>query len=886
MFNNSVLEQINRKMSDFQRANFKLYEYSFKLSNYDIINANILFNSVADEKQSNILIFHPHRSIFLLYAIGILSFSALFRDLTSMSTSFEKNLSIGCRVKLDGSLGIYKGKCFKDGKEYSKIYFGGKFKDTIYLSLLENLGRLSIYQGSATKLRGWKKKKSNQKPIDTLSNILNIEKSQFNIVRQSRVAVITEKKDVLDLIKDLQINDCKFTDIFPVAKLTGADKYCAIPGTRLEGRQPVIYFVSSFGILFDFIQEGNEINTLIIDSASKVRNYFSNIISLKENNKLKNILIFLNHTSLDGIGSFEKNDFKKWVWTRKDFSELESLGHFEKPENNFKNPFNSHYRVLKMLSKQKIDLIDVEFPGEKTEVIFEEAVEIVNKIVKLNKETENAELNELLITILGCLFYFQHLIYSDNYASKLSEEKDFYITNSQYTVDKISLKIEELLTNYVSSSFKDDLDRLLCITKEIREQFLFQNFKADKLLNLLKEDMRGSVVVIVRKFWQKEILLDWLKDNNTMCNQNSKKRKNISIVDFKSFQKLQKDTFYDKIIFSGWDGYKNKYIFDSGISPHIIFLLYPFEKRQVESLLNMIEKDRFNLRNPNCRAELLGINPADFPSEKDTLQKTDYFELEGDLTKIIDDLSSRTLSEIGTSYHSDEEDAVLASLVIFEENEFAFLTKNYGAKILNRIEESIEIKKPEDLEIGDEMVFLSDSRRDIFDELIQITESSPSFSTEVRISKIWKNVIIKYMKYKNIDFQTFSKELHKKGCERHSATVQNWVESKDIIGPWNETETLKSIAEVTEDSDLLDNLRKVIYACRKLRALHVRLGKYLAKCIFASIDSQQERKIEGVMRNRIRELSKCVKTALIKSIDNNYKRVARNKINHLLEIGD
>ncbi len=680
-----------------------------------------------------------------------------------MSTSFEKNLSVGCCVKLDGSLGIYKGKCFKYGKEYLKIYFGGKCKDTIYISLLENLGRLSIYKGSATKLRGWKKKKSNQKPIDTISNILNIEKSQFNIVRQSRVAVITENKDVLDLMKDLQINNCKFTDIFPVARLTAADNYCAIPGTRLEGRQPVIYFVSSFGVLFNFIQEGNKINTLIIDSASKVRNNFSNINSLKDDKSIENILIFSNCTALNEKRDFERNGFKSWVWTRKDFSELEGLGSFENSEGNFEDPFNSHYKVLKSLARQKIDLIDIELPEQDTEKIFNEAMEIVNKLRSYNRDADNAKLNELLKTVLGgCLFYFQNSIYPDGYALNLPEVNDFYRTYSQNIIDKIKLKTEELLSIHISSNLEHDFNKLLNILKKIKEQFSFQNIKADKLLNLLKEDMRGSVVVIVRKSWQKEILLDWLKDNNIMCNQNSKKRKNISIVDFKSFQKLQKDTFYNKIIFSGWYGYKNKYIFDSGISPHIIFLLYPFEKCQVESLLNMIEKDRFNLRDPNCRAELLGINPADFSSEKDVLQKTDYFELEGDLTKIIDDLTSRTLSEIGTSYHSDEEDAVLASLVIFEENEFAFLTKNYGAKILNRIEESIKIKNLEDLEIGDEIVFLSDSRRNIFDELIQIAESSSSFSTEVRISKIWKNAIIKYMKYKNIDFQTFSEELCKK----------------------------------------------------------------------------------------------------------------------------
>ncbi|MHC2994904.1 MAG: hypothetical protein IBV53_05325 [Candidatus Atribacteria bacterium] len=886
MFNNLVLEQINRKISVFQRANFKLYEYSFKLSNYDIINTNILFNSIVDEKQSNILIFHPHRNIFLLYAIGILSFSALFRDLTSMSTSFEKNLSIGCRVKLDESLGIYKGKCFKDGKEYLEIYFGGKFKDTSYISLLENLARLSIYKGSDTKLRGWKKKKSNQKPIDTISNILNIEKSQLNVVRQSRIALITEKKDVLDLIKDLKINDCKFSDIFPIAKLTSADKDGAIPGIHLEGRQPVIYFVSSFGALFDFIQRGNEINTLILDSASKVESNFSNINSLKDNKNIKNILIFLNHIALNEKRDFEGIGFKSWIWTRKDFSELESLGLFEKPENNFENPFNSHYRVLKSLAKQKIDLIDIEQLEEDTEKIFNEAIEIVNKLMSYNRDADNTKLNELLITVLGCLFYFQHLIYPDGYALNLSEDNDFYIGNSQDTIDKIKFKTEELLSMHMSSNLKYDFNELLNILKKIKKRFLLQNHKADELLNFLRENYHSSIAIIVRKPWQREILLGWLQCTDVRIDRKSKKRNSINVIDFKSFQKWKNDIFYDIIIFSGWYGYKNKYIFNTGISSHIIFLLYPFEKRQVENFLSVFEKDGFNLRDINIRAELLGISSTDFTLEKAVSQKTDYFKFEGDLTRTLDKLNLKTVSDIGNSYRSDEKDAVLANLVIFEEGEFAFLTKNYRAKKLNRIEEKIEFKNPEDLEREDEIIFLSDSRKDIFDELIQITESGSLFSTEVRVSKIWKNAIRKYLKFTGKDIQIFTEELDKKGCKKHPVTVKNWVESKYIIGPENEKETLKSIIEVTEDLELKNNLKEVIFACRKLRALHIRLGKYLAQCIFASIDSQQGRKIDGVMRNRIRELSECIITAQVKAVDKNYKKVARNKVNCLLEIGD
>ena len=886
MFNDLVLNQINKKMIDFQRADFKIYEYSFKLSNYDIINANILSNSIYDEKQSNILIFEPHRSIFLLYAIGILSLSALLRDLTSAGTSFLENLSIGYYVKLDGSLGIYKGKCFQLGREVLEIQLGGKGNLVIKIPFPEDLGRLQLYKGSATKLRGWKKKKLNQKPKDTISNILNIEKSQLNVVRQSRIAVITEKKDVLDLIKDLKINDCKFTDIFPIAKLTGADKYCALPGTRLEGRQPVIYFVSCFGALFDFIQRGNEINTLILDSASKVESNFSNINSLKDNKNIKNILIFLNHIALDEKRDFEGIGFKSWIWTRKDFSELESLGLFEKPENDFQNPFNSHYRVLKSLARQKIDLIDVEQPEKSTEKIFSEAIEIVNKLISYNRDTGNIKLKELLITVLGCLFYFQYLIYPDGYALNLSEDNDFYIGNSQDTIDKIKFKTEELLSMHMSSNLKFDFNELLNIFKKIKKQFLLQNQKADKLLNILRENYHSSIAIIVRKPWQREILLGWLQCTDVRIDRESKKRNFINVIDFKSFQKWKNDIFYDIIIFSGWYGYKNKYIFNTGISSHIIFLLYPFEKLQVENYLIDIKYDKYNLRDPNSRAELLGISSTDFTLEKAVSQKTDYFKFEGDLTRILDKLNLKTLSDIGNSYRSDEKDAVLANLVIFEEGEFAFLTKNYRAKKINRIEEKIEFKSPEDLEREDEIIFLSDSRKDIFDELIQITESGSLFSTEVKISKIWKNAIRKYLKFTGKDIHIFTEELDKKGCKKHPVTVKNWVESKYIIGPENEKETLKSIIEVTEDSELKNNLKEVIFACRKLRALHIRLGKYLAQCIFASIDPQHERKIDGVMRNRIRELSECIITAQVKTVDKNYKKVARNKVNCLLEIGD
>jgi len=302
--------------------------------------------------------------------------------------------------------------------------------------------------------------------------------------------------------------------------------------------------------------------------------------------------------------------------------------------------------------------------------------------------------------------------------------------------------------------------------------------------------------------------------------------------------------------------------------------------------LDIIEKDKFLLRNPDIRGELLGINPNDFTMDNISHNRYANFEFEDDLTKILDDINLNSFSGISEKYQSHEKDAVPANLLIFEDGEFGFFTKKYKAKVLNNIKETLEIKTLEELEIDDEIIFLSNSRKDIFDEFIEISERNPSYCAEVKTSKIWKNAIKKYMECSGNNAQVFARELVRHGCKRHLVTVKNWIEGKHIIGPGKERETLKSIVEVTNDSDLKNNLKEVVFACRKLRALHIRMGRYLAQCIFASIDSQQERKIDGVMRNRIKELSECIITAQVKAVDKNYKKVARNKVNCLLEIGE
>ncbi len=289
MFNKNLLETIRSKTSEFENISLTLDDFSFARTDYDRINALMLFNSIADERKDNLVIFNPHGTIFTLYSLVILSFAELQRDLTDKKNAIENNLNVGDRVRLDGCLGMYEGRGIYNGRDHLKIRCGGKLNELAYVFIPEDLHRIQKYAGGATKLRGHKKK-NEIKPGEALSGILKLDIAQLNIVRNSRIAVITEKKNIVDYLRLLKINGYNFTDIFSTARLINSEKYLNIPGTRLRG-EPVVFIVSSFANLIDYVQRGNKINTVIIDGATKIRNNYGNINALKDEEKIESTLL-------------------------------------------------------------------------------------------------------------------------------------------------------------------------------------------------------------------------------------------------------------------------------------------------------------------------------------------------------------------------------------------------------------------------------------------------------------------------------------------------------------------------------------------------------------------------------------------------------------------
>ncbi|MFA5163842.1 MAG: DrmE family protein [Patescibacteria group bacterium] len=881
MFNEKLLTIVKEKTADFGKINLSIGGYTFSRSDYDWVNTQILFNAIAEEGNNDLVVFSPHGFIFTLYSLLIMSFAELQRDLTSKENAIENNLKVGDRVKLDGNLGICEGKGRHGGREYFAIRCGGKYNDLIYVFIPDDLHRLYPYSGMAKVLRGHRRDKRYSRPRQAFSEILQLEISELNIIRTSKIAIISERKNLVDVLQTLKINHYAFTELFPTVKLVNPDKYIKIPGTRLSG-EPVNFIVSNFNTLLEFTQKGNTISAVIIDGASKIRNNYGNINALKDCGGVEDILIFLDHRNLEEKARLNKMDFKTWVWTRKDIEEIKNIGNWKFPKEDTDDPFGGHYAVLKSIARQKVNLIDVRLAKTASSALFEESFNILRKVKEKTENQDNPQVKQFLINSYGLLLYFQHVLFPIDLSAELAKSQELSYPAPSVMLEKLKISADELLLKHLSSDFKKLFSPLLDNLEKLNSQFREDNFKAHKLIDIFKEYKTYKSAIIVRKPWQREIIVKWLGKNKIPLGENFGRV--ADILDFKSFQRLGGESYYyDRIIFSGWYGYEHRYIFNSGIANQIDFLLYPFERRQVEQFLKYIEKDSFNLRDIKSRAAILGLDVKEIPEIKEIPEKAAYEEYGDDIEKIISDISLSAFSDHKIYESNDGADITTARHVVFEEDAHAFFTESYDAKRLNRLEAKVEEKNIGELSVGDEIIFIGDSKRDIFAELIQIAEAAGSISEDVRLSKIWKEAIRKYLAVKSITYSAFAGELKRLGCERHWFTVENWITNPRIIAPEDENLTIKAIADVTGDRELSSKLQEVIHSCRKIRALHIRLGRYLAQCILASIDSQREGKIEGVMRERIKELSGHILIRQIRAIDENELSVSKDRVNRLID---
>lgn len=176
-----------------------------------------------------------------------------------------------------------------------------------------------------------------------------------------------------------------------------------------------------------------------------------------------------------------------------------------------------------------------------------------------------------------------------------------------------------------------------------------------------------------------------------------------------------------------------------------------------------------------------------------------------------------------------QEGIVNAKPAGFVGGEFALYTNGHkllvASKIIAQIDDKIERKEVEELVIGD-FIVVRESSKDIIREVAdRILEVSNKLYLR-KIAAFWKEALC--IEFALSSVEDIYKALRDLGCTRNIQTVRNWILSEDIIIP-QDKEDLVFIAQMTQDTVLLEKIDEIFDAGTLIKNAHIKAGRILSK---------------------------------------------------------
>jgi uncharacterized membrane protein YkvA (DUF1232 family) len=234
------------------------------------------------------------------------------------------------------------------------------------------------------------------------------------------------------------------------------------------------------------------------------------------------------------------------------------------------------------------------------------------------------------------------------------------------------------------------------------------------------------------------------------------------------------------------------------------------------------------------------------------------------------------------------ETEVLARLVMFEGDAYAFLTDSYKANVVTHLldnsiealDDQVDIRRlqPSKLKLGDALLFRRGSDRDVIrtaaDELLGVGVR--------KTSSLWRDAIQQCLVREHITTEELWKRLIAAGCPLQHQTIRSWLDSDDTIAPQSYIRDVGFIAQVTKNQTLINHMNDVLTSINEVRSAHLRASFRLAKQVMAKAVTMLK---ERNNYTPFIEIEANVVVARIVAIDDQLSTVRVSLINQLLEGG-
>jgi hypothetical protein len=213
----------------------------------------------------------------------------------------------------------------------------------------------------------------------------------------------------------------------------------------------------------------------------------------------------------------------------------------------------------------------------------------------------------------------------------------------------------------------------------------------------------------------------------------------------------------------------------------------------------------------------------------------------------------------------------------FVSGEQIVFSRYYKAVVYNpaNTKEPITETDVEELSAGDKLVFTKrdDFTRNIVDSIYEALQASGKLSKDVldatEKAQWWKEVLRDYQLTYNLSYRQLAKELNRYGCSLTEVSIRQWlVEESHIVGP-REEKTLRQIAEMTQDTYLLNDTAGYFNACRTVRRQRKKILELIGKAIEDKLSGHQPSpgsELE-IVYNNVENLSETLELEAITFLD-------------------
>ncbi len=458
------------------------------------------------------------------------------------------------------------------------------------------------------------------------------------------------------------------------------------------------------------------------------------------------------------------------------------------------------------------------------------------------------------------------------------------------TIEKPSEKIAKIKEYYENfpENIREKAQIVINFLEEYYKSLLNNSPKRNYVKEYLKDNRNSKIAVVVPKAYYAKVMKS--------CGINPWRKNYMSDIQVYTANQFDNSKIYDSILVLGDIEGKRFNCFRCKASQNIISILYKEieEKTYVSKRKNASDIDSIY----NTRSELSIEEDSQFEIiddkeiEEDEIK--DIITTEKDIKKQIEEADELLDIQLVKQMYKQNHQKIFAHVtyaVTFESEEKAYFTEYYKAYVFNQEQQEIREIKAEELSEGDEIVFTrnDDETKDIVDSILHDFVEQKKYKADIskkyEMSKRWKKVLREYMNKERLTENEVWIRMKEKGIGVTEQTIRNWLdEDSHTVGP-RDKESVRKIAILTEDYEMLDNVDLYYDAIRIIRKARYRILTEIGKVIRNKLSGKNisTDSISNFVYEKVDSSAKILRIERISEIDEEVPFYLTNKPLHIKE---